>query len=89
MVELKKGTGTHKWKVIIDGKTVQFGAKGYIDYTLGATEQQKTNYLTRHQKREDWNKSGIYTAGFWSRHLLWNKRSISASMSDIKKKFNI
>jgi Na+-transporting NADH:ubiquinone oxidoreductase subunit NqrF len=89
MIELLKGTGTKKWKVIIDGKTIQFGAKGYIDYTLGATEQQKTNYLTRHQKREDWNKSGIYTAGFWSRHLLWNKRSISASMSDIKKKFNI
>jgi hypothetical protein len=64
-MELSKGTGNHKWKVKINGKTIQFGAKGYTDYTLGAGDEKKQNYITRHKSRENWNKSGLYTAGFW------------------------
>ena len=87
MATLQTGTGIHKWKIIIDGKTIQFGAKGYTDYTLGATNEQKLNYLTRHKKREDWNNK--YTAGFWSRWLLWNKNSISKAITAINKQFGI
>jgi hypothetical protein len=33
------------------------------------------------------NKSGIDTASFWSRFLLWKKPSIEGSYEDIKKDF--
>ena len=38
-----------KWMVIIEyregqrTKTIHFGASGYKDYTIGATDQQRTN----------------------------------------------
>jgi hypothetical protein len=38
---------------------------------------------------ENWLKSGIDTAGFWSRWLLWNKPTIKESYMDIKKRFNL
>ena len=69
------------------GKKVYFGAKGYEDFTTHKDEERKQRYITRHQAREDWGKSGIDKAGFWSRWLLWNKMSISASYEDIKKRF--
>jgi hypothetical protein len=34
-----------------------------------------------------WGKSGIDTAGFWSRWLLWNKPTIKESYDDIKRRF--
>ena len=86
-MELSKGTGNHKWKVIVNGKTIQFGAKGYLDYTLGAGEVKKAAYLARHNVTENWTKSGIQTAGFWSRWLLWNKPTIAGSLTDIKRRF--
>jgi hypothetical protein len=89
MIQLLKGTGKHKWKVIIDGKTIQFGAKGYTDFTLVADTQKKNNYITRHKSREDWTKGGLYTPGFWARWLLWNKPTIEASLKDIKTRFGV
>ena len=50
-------------------------------------EGRKNRYILRHEKNEDWSKSGINTAGFWSRWLLWNKPSIKESYEDIKKRF--
>jgi len=88
-MELSKGTGNHKWKVKIDKKTIQFGAKGYTDYTLGAGTEKKQLYISRHKSRENWTKSGIHTAGFWSRWLLWNKPTIEASLKDIKQRFDV
>ena len=85
MVQLTRGTGTHKWKVKLDdGKVVQFGSKGYTDFTKGASEQQKKDYLMRHKATENWHDP--HTAGFWSRWLLWNKPTIKGSLNDIKKK---
>jgi hypothetical protein len=37
-------------------------------------------YLTRHRKRENWSKSGKFTAGFWSRWLLWSKPSFKEAL---------
>ncbi len=70
-------------------KTIYIGQKGEDDFTRGATDQQKSNYISRHTARENWNKSGIETAGFWARHLLWNKRTLTASKSDIEKKYDV
>ena len=94
---LQKGTDKKKYKVTViktDGskKTVQFGAKGYKDFTLhdkNLRDEKKNRYLKSHKPRENWGKSGIKTAGFWSRWLLWNKPTISASIKDIEKRFNI
>ena len=69
------------------GKKVRFGAKGYEDFTIHKDEERKQRYIKRHQARENWAKSGIDTAGFWSRWLLWNKKTIKDSYEDIKQRF--
>ena len=74
-----------------DNKRVYFGAAGYSDFTQHKDEARRQRYVARHEKNESkyWNKSGIGTASFWSRWLLWNLPTISASYQDIKKRFNI
>jgi hypothetical protein len=46
-------------------------------------------YENRHKKRENWKKSGIKTAGFWSKWILWNKPSLNRSIKDTEERFNI
>ena len=60
--------------------------KTFID---GRTEKERQNYIARHKVRENWNKSGIHTAGFWSRWILWNKPTLQESINDVEKRFNI
>ena len=72
-----------------DGKSVSFGAKGYSDYTIHKNPERKRRYLARHKKRENWTKSGMKTAGFLSRWILWNLPDLRASFLDTKKRFNI
>ena len=76
-----------KYRVMIGNKTIYFGDSAYDDYTQTNDLHRKELYLDRHSKREDWDN--ILTAGFWSRWLLWNKKSISKSVKDIKKHFNL
>ena len=68
-------------------KKVYFGQASASDFTINKDEDRKNLYILRHQKNEDWGKSGIDTAGFWSRWLLWNKPTIKESYQDIKRKF--
>jgi hypothetical protein len=70
-------------------KKVYFGAAGMSDMTIHKDEIRKLRYIMRHQKNENWTKSGIDTAGFWSRWYLWNKPTLEASYNDIKKRFSI
>lgn len=70
-------------------KTIRIGAKGMDDFTKTHDEEQKERYIARHKAREDWKLSGILTAGFWSKHLLWNKPTLSASIADVKKRFDV
>jgi len=73
-----------------DTKTIHFGAKNYTDFILSnGDEERKKRYITRHSKNEDWTKSGIESAGFWSRWILWNKPTLSASIRDTETRFNI
>ena len=78
-----------KYMVTIDRKTVHFGAAGMSDYTKHKDPERKKRYIARHKKRENWNKSGIKTAGFWSRWLLWGKPTIKGSIKYIEKRFNV
>ena len=72
-----------------ENKKVYFGAAGYEHFSSGhKDEERKLRYIKRHNN-ENWSKSGINSAGFWSKHLLWNLPTISASYQDIKKRFNI
>lgn len=77
-----------KWKVVVNNqKTIHFGAKGMEDYTMHHEAYRQRNYITRHEKREDWEN--IFTAGFWSRWLLWNKPTLYDSIVDIENKFDV
>lgn len=68
-------------------KTTHFGASGMSDYTKHKDEDRKQAYLARHKKNEQWND--YMSAGSLSRHLLWNKPSLSASYNDYVKKFGL
>jgi len=70
-----------------NNKKVYFGSAGMSDFSIHKDEARKLRYIVRHQKRENWTKTGIDTAGFWSRWYLWNKPTLEASYNDIKKKF--
>ena len=69
------------------GKHIDFGARGYEDFTTTKDTARKERYLARHKKRENWND--LSTAGFWSRWLLWNKPTIRASIIDVENNFKI
>lgn len=70
-------------------KKVSFGATGYSDYTKHKDPERQQRYITRHKSRENWTKSGLETAGFWSRWVLWNKPGIRDSLNDTRKRFNL
>ena len=70
-------------------KTIHFGASGMSDYTIHKDPERMERYTIRHQKRENWLKTGIKTAGFWAKHILWNKPSLVASIRDTEKRFRI
>ena len=89
-VVISKSTNKNKkFDAVVDGKKISFGAEGYSDYTIHKDPERKERYITRHAKREDWNKSGLKTAGYWSKHLLWNKDTLTKSINDISKKHNL
>ena len=75
-----------KFDAIVDGKkTVSFGAAGMSDYTKHKDADRKERYIARHKKKEDW--SNPKTAGFYAKHVLWNKSTVQASVADINKKY--
>ena len=74
-----------------DGKyhIVSFGAAGASDMTQHKDPKRRESYLLRHGARENWTRSGILTAGFWSRWLLWNKPTLESSLADVRRKFHL
>lgn len=89
-VVLKKSKQKNKkYAVVLDGKTVNFGAEGYEDFTTHKDESRKERYEKRHKPTEDWTKKGMMTPGFWAKHILWNKKTLSGSVDDTSKKFGL
>ena len=77
-----------KYDARIDGsKTVSFGQKGASDFTKHKNTDRKEAYLARHKKNEDWTKSGAKSAGFYRKHVLWDKPTLKASIDYINKRF--
>ena len=78
----------HKYYIITSsGRKVSFGSAGMSDYTIHKDPERKNRYIQRHQNKENWAKSGLDTAGFWSRWYLWNLPTKEASYKYIQNKF--
>ena len=86
-VRLRRATnGIHKFTAQFpDGPKVNFGRKGYSDFTIHKDRERMKRYLTRHRKRENWTRAGARTAGFWSRWLLWSEPSLQAALRKTQK----
>ena len=68
-------------------KTTHFGSRGMDDYTKTKDKAQRSRYLTRHRRNENWNAP--MTAGALSRWILWSETSRSLALSKYKKRFNL
>jgi len=93
-IEIKKSTREGKKLMAIltydDGKTktVHFGSEGMDDYTITKDKEQRSRYLLRHRKNENWNVPD--TAGSLSKHILWGETtSRKENIRLFKKKFNL
>ena len=90
IIYLKKSSRPDKkFMVMIDNKTVHFGQKHYSDFTIHKDRDRMHRYENRHRRKEDWTKSGLKTAGFWSKWILWNQPGLLSSIRDTEKRFNI
>jgi len=102
---IKLGPPTQKHKkfsvVFPDGKRTNFGDNRYQDYTQHGDKKRRASYISRHRARgsktrsgpkglENHTKSGMRTAGWWSRYLLWgDSPSISGNIRNIEKRFGV
>lgn len=82
---LKKYVATITYDGMI--KDIYFGQADASDYTIHKDDERKERYIKRHKKRENWED--YMTAGFWSRWLLWNKKTLEESINDINERFNL
>ena len=79
---------TKKYQAVIDGrKTIHFGSSSHSDFTRHKDTERKQRYINRHRKNEDWTKSGVETAGFYSRWVTWHKPTIEKSIEDLNNRF--
>lgn len=81
-----------KWDAVFDKdgkeKIVPFGQKGYSDYTKHHDKTRRQRYIDRHSGMgENWRDPA--TPGALSRYVLWNKKTVRASVSDFKKRFHV
>jgi len=84
---IKSPLKTKKFRIIINDKHVDFGALGYSDYTLHKDEDRKNRYINRHRKNENWND--YYSAGYWSRWLLWEEPTLKKAIKNIENMLNV
>lgn len=71
-------------------KSVGFGARGFLDFTIHKDSARKKRYLARHGASEggqDWTK--FDTPGALSRYVLWNKETLLDSIKDYTKTFGL
>jgi len=101
LIEIKESTNPKKKLMAVfknkktgRNKTVHFGSKGNKDFTIYSEEEsskvassKRKAYIARHQVREDW--SNPFSAGALSRYILWEKKTIPASITYYKKKFKL
>jgi len=81
-------SGKRFMAIFHNGKTIHFGRYGGETYIYHGDKDKRTNYIKRHQKRENWNTP--YTAGSLSRWITWgDSTDINENIRAFKKRFNI
>lgn len=83
----KSNKAGKKFCVFNGSRVIHFGATGYSDYTIHKDKDRMIRYSNRHKNKENWKNKD--SAGFWAKWILWNKPSLKASITDIKKRFRI
>ena len=68
-------------------KIVHFGSKGMGDYTLHGDIKRRNRYIFRHYK--DLKTNDPSRAGYLSMFVLWNKKSLQASIRDYRIRLGI
>jgi len=69
-------------------RTIHFGSAGMDDYTRTKDKAQRSRYLERHRRRENWQKPD--SAGALSRWILWGaSTSKQENIRNFKKRFNL
>lgn len=93
-VDIRKSTNADKKLMAIfyddSGKkikTTHFGSAGMSDYTKHNDDERKKRYIERHKVRENW--ADYKSPGALSKHILWNKPTLTASINDYKNKFKL
>ena len=77
----KSNHSQKRMKAEFKNKTIHFGQKGGSTFIDHKDSQTKQNWMKRHRVREDWNK--FDSAGALSKHVLWNKETLNASIRDL------
>ena len=68
-------------------KKTHFGAKGMSDFTKHKDIERRQRYIKRHKK--DLNTNDPTRAGYLSMFVLWNKKTLAASVADYKKRLSV
>ena len=76
-----------KYQAVSNGKVVHFGARGYTDFTRGASPERRERYIKRHKKNEDWSRSNLMSAGFMARHVLWEEPTVRGAVQKLNQKY--
>jgi len=88
----KSDAKNKKYKLVFEKekgktKTIHFGATGYLDYTIGATDEQRKNYRSRHSSGAT---ASYDTPNAASYHILWgNSKSVQENFKAYKNKYNL
>lgn len=81
----KKYTAT--FKVSERKRIIHFGASGMSDFTKHHDTTRRNRYIKRHLK--DLRTGNPLRAGYLSMFILWNKKSLKASIADYRRRLNI
>ncbi len=68
-------------------KKTHFGQQGGSTYIDHNDDVKKKNYIARHQVNENWDN--FLSSGSLARYILWNKKTLTDSIRDYQKRFNL
>ena len=89
---LQDGTSNKRYRAIFYDtkmkkvKTIQFGDKRYDNFTIHGDKKRRDLYRKRHHKDKI---DEPMTAGSLSWYLLWNKKTLEASIKDYEQRFGL
>ena len=81
VIVTKSNKYNKRLKADFGNKSVHFGAKGGSTFVDHKDPKTKSNWEARHKVRENWKDYD--SAGALSKHVLWNKPTLKASIDDL------